>query len=79
MRLLIAGMLGVLLGVLIGRFGPAKEISELTAELAEKAEEVDCEAQTLGRDLAVLMGSGMQAPAPPWVGPTLKRDWPWPS
>jgi len=67
MRILIAGMLGVLLGVLIGRVGPAQEISDLQAEHARIAEGADCEAQTLGRDLAVLMGGGlhgMQA-APP--------------
>jgi len=63
MRLLIAGVLGVLLGVLVGRFGPAQEVSQLKAELSERAEKGDCGNQTLGRDLAVLMGSGMQGPA----------------
>ncbi|MEE2750586.1 MAG: hypothetical protein VX519_04090 [Myxococcota bacterium] len=67
MRMVVAGMLGVLFGVLLGRLGPAQELSELKAEASERLENPDCETQTLGRDLAVLMGGGLQGmqSAPP--------------
>ncbi len=58
MRLVITAMVGVLLGVVAGRYGPAEEVAKLEARLAE-AEARECEATNLGRDLAALMGGGM--------------------
>ena len=68
MRLMITAMVGLLLGGVIGRLGPASDLASLEAELAEARASADCETQSLGRDLAALMGSGLDTPqrrAPP--------------
>jgi hypothetical protein len=68
MRLVITAMVGLLLGGVIGRLGPASDLASLEAELAEARASADCETQSLGRDLAALMGSGLDTPqrrAPP--------------
>ena len=64
MRRVIAVMVGLLLGVVLGRLGPASELAEFEARLAQAEAAADCEAQSLGRDLAALMGSGLATPPP---------------
>ncbi len=65
MRRLLVGMVGILVGVVIGRLGPTEELSAIRAQLAEARSNADCEARGVGRDLAVLMGSGLSMPTGP--------------
>ena len=78
MRLVITLMLGVLLGVLAGRLGPATELAKVEQALAEAQAQPDCETRTLGRDLANLMKTGLpgdrrRAP-PPEPDERLEQD-----